>query len=323
MNSSTAALAARPGSTGRRARRGGLEPQAEIARHPPARPQVELLAGDQEEVRPALVVPAVIDADQALADDEEAVPLDDDRRRLVEPDAQQPGLRRDDADQVVLAAPDEHMLVDGHAPEVAEPLLVTLGHHDVVAFARAADQVGALDRRAGRRAADHPAPRQHVLDLALGARAQVGVDQPPLAAAAEPDAPGLLQRRDERLRVGHGAVAGVQHGHVRHAERLGESPGAPAPARRRPAPPRRPSGSARSPHPGRRPAPRTPGSAAGFRPPPSITSVPVRGPTAVSGGGPAGRARSGHQQHELIRDLSARAIASRHSGRCEAPADAG
>ena len=260
MNASIAALAdvlgVRAGSPGRRDAASSFRPKSPDTRRRVCRSNCS--PGAEEVIRLAVVVLAVVDADHAPADDQEAIALDDDRRRLVEPQAEQPRLRLDDLDQVVLAAPDQQVLVDGHAPEVAEPLLVALGHHDLVALAGAADQVRALDGRAGRRAADHPAAGQDALDLALGPRAHVGVDQPPLPAAAEPDAPGRLERGDERLRVGLGPVAGVQHGHVLHAELLGE-PLAGSGSRSSGVRLRWPSGSARSRRRGRPPAPRTPG----------------------------------------------------------------
>ena len=72
-------------------------------------------------------------------------------------------------------------------------------------------------------AADHAAAGQNGLDLALGARAHVGVDQPPLPAAAEPDPARGLEWSDKRLGVGFGPIARVQHGHVLHAETAGRS----------------------------------------------------------------------------------------------------
>src|SRR5262249_24435216 len=50
-----------------------------------------------------------------------------------------------------------------------------------------------------------------------GKGALVGIDEPPLPAAAEPDAAGLFQDLGELRVVGFLTVAGVQHFHVRAA----------------------------------------------------------------------------------------------------------
>ena len=104
MNSSIAGLVACAGSVGFGAVATGPSIESELARHTLAQLQVELFAGSQEVVAPAVVVLAVVDADHGLADDQEAIALDDDRGRLVEPQAEQPGLGLDDFDQIVLAA---------------------------------------------------------------------------------------------------------------------------------------------------------------------------------------------------------------------------
>ena len=93
------------------------------------------------------------------------------------------------------------------------PLLV-IPHHDGVGPRIAAHEVRTQDRGAGRGSADHPAPRQHPLQLFVDLRVQVRVGQPPLAAAPEPDAAGTAQRRDERRRVRRVAVRRMQHRQV-------------------------------------------------------------------------------------------------------------
>ena len=95
-------------------------------------------------------------------------------------------------------------------PEIAKPLLVPSGHHDVVSLACTTNQVRTLDGRPGRPATDHAAAGQDGFDLALGARAHVGVNQPPLPAAPEPDAPSGLERGDESFGVGLRSIPGMQ-----------------------------------------------------------------------------------------------------------------
>jgi hypothetical protein len=87
----------------------------------------------------------------------------------------------DDRHEVVGQHPGQDVLVDRHPSEVAESLLVALGHHDLVAFAGPPDHVRALDRGAGRTAADHAALLEHGLDLAMSVGTSEGVDDPPFA----------------------------------------------------------------------------------------------------------------------------------------------
>ena len=104
MYASSAALSGLSGTSQSRRSRGRDSPDPQATRHPLSRPQVELFAGSQEVVTLAVMVLAVVDADDALADDLDAISLDDDRVGLVEPQAEQLGLLVDDLDQVILAA---------------------------------------------------------------------------------------------------------------------------------------------------------------------------------------------------------------------------
>ncbi len=110
------------------------------------------------------------------------------------------------------------MLVDGNAAQIAKALLIALGHHDVIPLTRPANEIRALDGRTGRAATDDSAPSQHALDRALRARSHVGIDQPPLPAAAEPDTTRFQQRCHKFLAVGFLAITRMKHGHVLHAE---------------------------------------------------------------------------------------------------------
>ena len=57
----------------------------------------------------------------------------------------------------------------------------------------AAHQILPLDRRAGGAAADHAAALEHLVELPIGQRVRVGVDDVPLAAAVEPHGVGVAQ----------------------------------------------------------------------------------------------------------------------------------
>jgi hypothetical protein len=72
-------------------------------------------------------------------------------------------------------------------------------HHDDVVLARATDHVRRQNRRAGRRPGDHAVALEHTLDLALGPRMGIGVDEPPLPAAHEPDDLRRGERTHERV----------------------------------------------------------------------------------------------------------------------------
>ena len=92
----------------------------------------------------------------------------------------------------------------------------------MIARARASDKIRALDGRAGRRAADHAAAPEHIFELALGARAHVSVDEPPLPSPAEPDAARRLERRDKFFFIRLGPVSRVQYRRVLDPEPASE-----------------------------------------------------------------------------------------------------
>src|SRR5262245_34003139 len=91
--------------------------------------------------------------------------------------------------EIELAVAPQEMLVDRDVAYEAEALFVVT-HHDRIRLRVAADQVGANDGGAGRRAADDSAPPQQGAQLGFRARAQVRIRNPPLPATREPDGPG-------------------------------------------------------------------------------------------------------------------------------------
>src|SRR5204862_296709 len=127
------------------------------------RRQVEALAGTHEVVLLAVALlplagdrAAVVDRDLARAADLERLAADDDRGALVEADAEDVGVLRDDFLEIVLAVARQHVLVDGNARDQPEAFLVAGRHHEVVVLVRAADHVGREDRRPGRRSPGRP-----------------------------------------------------------------------------------------------------------------------------------------------------------------------
>src|SRR5439155_11960517 len=116
------------------------------------------------------------------------------------------------------------MLVDRDALDEAQAALVALRHRLEIAERVAAHHVVGLDRRPRGAAADDAAALQHGVHLLLGLGAQVGINEAPLPAAADPDGGGLLQFREERLGIRVGAFAGVQNldaGDAQRAQLLG------------------------------------------------------------------------------------------------------
>jgi len=102
------------------------------------------------------------------------------------------------------------VLVDGATGQKGETAFVSFGHHVAVSKWITTDQVISLNRRAGRAAADDSAAAKHVVKRLPGRGPFVGVDQPPLPAAAKPHAGCTPQRFDEFVPVGLGAVGRMQ-----------------------------------------------------------------------------------------------------------------
>src|SRR5262249_60336127 len=116
------------------------------------------------------------------------VPLDDDRRGLVEADAEELRIALDEGGQVGEAVALGEVLVDADAGQEAEAAFVALAHHLGVAQRAATQQVIALDGGAGAAAADDPAALQHVAEALVGLGVLVPIDEAPLPPAAAPDA---------------------------------------------------------------------------------------------------------------------------------------
>src|SRR5262245_59808189 len=155
-------------------------------------------------------VAIVVEPDLTLANHLGRVAGDYDRRRFVDADAEQLRVELHEPGHVGRTLAGEEVLVYGAAGQVAESALVPLGGHDRVPERVPAGHVFALDRRSGRAATDHPAAVEHFQEPLRRQSPLVGIDEPPLPAAAEPDA----FRHGEHLRelrvVGRLAVAGVE-----------------------------------------------------------------------------------------------------------------
>ena len=70
-------------------------------------------------------------------------------------------------------------------------------HHDGVGGRVPPGEVRALDGRSRRRASDHAAAFEHTPEGSVSLVVQIGIRQPPLASAGEPDAAGSEQRFHE------------------------------------------------------------------------------------------------------------------------------
>ena len=149
--------------TGRRSLcgpRGGAEPPIPLGfaggealplRARRQRLQIETVASLQQVVVAAVgLFRPVVDKDVADAEHREVVPRDLDGGRLVDADAEHVGVGLHHRVEVALPVAGGDVLVDGRAVEQAPACLVALGHHRLIALARAAHQVGRLDRGAGR-----------------------------------------------------------------------------------------------------------------------------------------------------------------------------
>src|SRR5262249_19795401 len=91
-----------------------------------------------------------------------------------------------------------------------------------VAFPRTADKIGPLNGGSRGASTDNATALQHCMNFALGTRAEVGIYQPPLTSAFEPDASGGAQRSGESFGLGDLAVAGVEADQILGA-RFGEN----------------------------------------------------------------------------------------------------
>ncbi len=153
---------------------------------------------------------AIVDRDFACADDFEVVASHDDCRAFIDADAEQFRLQGDDGDEIILAFAGDEVLVDGDVAQKAKAFLVTLGHHDGVAFAGSADEVAALDGGSGAGAGDDATAGEQVVEFLLRLGAEVAVDEAPLAAAIEEDSLGASQGGEEFVGVRFGTVLGVE-----------------------------------------------------------------------------------------------------------------
>src|ERR1700722_9704033 len=104
------------------------------------------------------------------------------------------------------------VLIDGDVGEEAKADLVAGGHHDgiVIGVGGAAHHVGALHGCSGGTSTDGASAIEEIENLFDGAGVEVGVGEPPVAAAFEPDSGSDGEGCDEIRRVGDGTVGGVK-----------------------------------------------------------------------------------------------------------------
>lgn len=149
-----------------------------------------------------------------VADHAQLMPADDERSPLIDAEAHQARVPRQEAEQPLDAVPLHEVLVDDRVGQQVEPpalggLGPAAGDHDA--------RHGRCARRA---AADHAPALQQALELALDFGADIDVRQHLLPAAAQPDAGGFRQGLQERRVVGRLARPRVQQVDRRNAERL-------------------------------------------------------------------------------------------------------
>ena len=155
-----------------------------------------------------------MDGDLPLADDFKPVPGDDDGGAFGKTEADQGGKLFDDGDEVIPAVAGIDVLINGGAAEESEAVLMLglRGHHNARSGHCSAHEVVALNRRSGRRAADHATPRQHGVKFPGGERVRIGIHEVPLSAAVKPHAAGLAQWLGEVRGVGDLGIVGMQQG---------------------------------------------------------------------------------------------------------------
>ena len=186
-----------------------------------SRAQVELVAGAEPVVPAVGMARVVVDGDAARADDLEAIALDDQRGVVVDAEAQQIRVRVHDVHQLGVAFGRGQVRIDRDLLEEAEATVAAPGHEDRLVRPPAHDE-RPLDDRSRGGAEDGAAAGEQGLDLAVRARLPIRGGQPAGIPGGQVDGAGAPNRRDERLRIGDGAVARVEDRHAVGTEPLPE-----------------------------------------------------------------------------------------------------
>jgi len=138
----------------------------------------------------------VVDRDAARADDLETIALDDQRRVVVDAEAQQVRVRVHDVHQFRVALGRGQVRIDRDLLEEAKAPVATPGHQDRLVRPPAHDE-RPLDDRARGGSEDDAAAGQQGLDLAVRARLPIGGGQPAGIPRGQVDGAGNADRGDE------------------------------------------------------------------------------------------------------------------------------
>ena len=118
-------------------------------------------------------------------------------------------MRLDNRDQVELPVALQHVLVDGHALEEAQPVDM-IADHELVALGVAPDHERPLDRRTRRCTGDHPTAIEQPPQFRLSPGVEVGIGKPPVPSAGEEHAARRFNGCDKSCGIRDGAIARVK-----------------------------------------------------------------------------------------------------------------
>ena len=153
---------------------------------------------------------SVVKVHLVLADHFGHMAADDDRRRFVQANPQKLRMRGDNllmslnrlrwAKCWSMAVPGKNAKPRSYPAAIISSFPERAAAHEVIS----------LNRGAGRAAADDAAAAEHVVKGVDRLRPFVGIDEPPLPAAAEPDSLGLFENIEKLRRLDFRAPVGLQ-----------------------------------------------------------------------------------------------------------------
>ena len=157
--------------------------------------------------------PGQVQRDLGKARHPDRIPLHQDSRRFIDPDADIRGRRLDERQQIRFPLPREQMLVDDRALHETQALRM-VSDRDLRPAGIATPKERALDAGASRRSPNHPAPLQQGVQGVVGARVEIDFGDAPLASAGKENAVCLCQGGNQGRIVGLVDVSQVKAGHA-------------------------------------------------------------------------------------------------------------